>query len=124
LLVIAAGCTRDEDYVQVMRDQRTARREVAEILAAVTDEKSMVEAKAKLAEQSKKIDAIAARAKALPQPLPSSVAERMRDEAIAVQTQLERLAEEMQRIKKLPGGSEFCKQLETDAPGLLSAVQK
>ena len=40
-LLLLAGCTKNEDYLNVFREHRTALKEMADILATVKDEKSM-----------------------------------------------------------------------------------
>jgi hypothetical protein len=124
LLLLAAGCARDEDYFDVMREQRAAWKEMADILETVKDEKSLVGAQKTLAGKSEKYAAIARKAKALPNPPPPGVAERMNEQKFVMEEAVKRLQTEVKRVGELPGGKDFLKQFESSSPGLLSAVQQ
>jgi hypothetical protein len=120
LVFLAAGCASEEDYYQVMREQRQALKEVADILETVKDEESMATAKVSLDQQVQKFDAISKRARALPNPPPKEVIARMNDEKRQMETHLERLRIEVRRINQLRGGPEFWKQFPSDSQGLFS----
>ena len=122
-LLMVAGCTRDEAYFEVAREQRAASQEVVDILASVTDEKSMAAAQAAILERRPKIEAITRRAKALPRPS-DEVQARLKEEAYMRDTILKRMAAEAKRIQQLPGGPEFLEQFSSNSPGIMSAVQK
>jgi len=123
LLLMFAGCAKDEDYLEVMREQRTAWQEMAEILESVKDEKTMADAKKALDERSEKYAAISRKAKALPNPPPAEVIKRMEEDKAAVKFAIDRLTRAAAEVRKLPGGPEFMKHFESTAPGLMSAVR-
>lgn len=122
LLFFLAGCARDEDYLQVVRDQRALLKEAADILETVTDKESMAKAKVELDRVAQKAEHVSKRANALPKPPPPRLMESLQKEAKFTNTALERLTIEVQRVKKLPGGPEFWKQFTSDSQGLFSAV--
>ena len=124
LLSLLAGCTKDEDYIEVVRQQRANWKEMTDSLATIKDEKTMADAKIALDERRPKYDALARKANALPKPPPAAVSERLRDELPVLQATAKRFARESERVSKLPGGEEFMKQLESNSPGLGAAVQK
>ena len=125
LFLCGAGCTKDEDYLEVYRAQRENYRELTDILATIQDEKSMTDAKSKLDERAKKFNEIARKASALPKPPPESVRNRMADDAFTMERTLDRLRQQIKRVREdIKGGDEFLKQFESTSPGLLSAVKK
>ena len=67
-LLLVAGCTKDEDYYEVLREQRANLKEIADVLATVKDERSTAEAETAFAEKMQRFEAVAQRAKALPSP--------------------------------------------------------
>ena len=77
LLLLLVGCTKDEDYLNVIREQLAAMKELADILETVKDESSMAQAKKTLDERSEKFAAISRKANALPKPPPPEVLRRM-----------------------------------------------
>jgi hypothetical protein len=123
LLLLPLGCTKDEDYLEVFREQRGAWNEMADILATVKDEKSMADAKIVVAERLPKFEAIARKARALPKKLPPEVRQRMEDDKFLMTATVERLRKESNRVSKLPGGAEFLQQFEAKSQGLMTAVQ-
>ena len=122
LLLITVGCTKDEVYVEVAREQRAAWQEMADILAKVKDEKSMADAKAALVERGAKYEGIARKAKALPKPS-AEVVKRLQEDEFLIKATLKNLRTQAERVGKLPGGKEFMKQFESSSQGLFSAVQ-
>lgn len=124
LVLAAAGCARDEDYLDVYREQRAAWQEMADILATVTDEKTMAEAQATLKGRSQKYEAIAKKANALPKPPPAAVLQRLEEDRVIMRQTVERLQDEVKRVRKLDGGEEFLTQFESNSQGLLTAVQR
>ena len=122
LLLIPVGCTKDEDYVEVAREQRGAWQEMAEILAKVNDEKSMADAKTALVERGQKYERIARKARALPKPS-AEVVKRLQEDEFLIKATLKKLRTEAERVDKLPGGKEFMKQFESSSQGLFSAEQ-
>jgi hypothetical protein len=121
LILLVAGCAREEDYLKVMRDKREAMHEVANVLEGITDEKTMADAKASLDRLQAKFELIAERAKALPAPPPRKVQERMEQDRHFNERAFERLRSEVGRVSKLPGGAQFWKQFESGSPGLFPA---
>ena len=124
ILLLPAGCTRDEDYLEVFRAQQANWKETADILATITDEKSMANAKASLEERSKNFEAISQKANALPKPPPASVLKRLEEDRFVMERSVQRLQDEVKRVRELPGGAEFLKQFESRSPGLLSSVKR
>jgi hypothetical protein len=124
LLAIPLGCTKDEDYLKVFRDQRAAMHELADILAKVQDEKSMAAAQIELEQRRPKFEAIASKAKALPMPLPPEVRQRLEEDKYLMTAAVERVRKESNRISKLPEGENFLKQFESKSQGLMTAVQR
>ncbi len=122
LLLIPVGCTKDEDYVEVAREQRGAWQEMAEILAKVNDEKSMADAKTALVERGQKYERIARKARALPKPS-AEVVKRLQEDEFLIKATLKKLRTEAERVDKLPGGKEFMKQFESSSQGLFSALR-
>jgi hypothetical protein len=123
MLLVLAGCTKPEDYLKVAREQRTAYKELADILVTIEDEKSMAAATAALADRSAKCEAIARTGQALPQPPPPEVQERFQEDAFVMKRTIERMQEEVRRVRGLKGGPEFFKQFESKHPSLFPAVQ-
>ena len=124
VLLIPAGCTRDEQYLEVFREQRANFKEMGDILASVKDDDSMAAAKVKLEERRPHFDATARKASALPRPLPAEVARRFEEEKYLMTSFLERMQTQMKRIRGLKGGEEFITYFESNAPGLMSAVKQ
>ena len=62
LLSLLAGCTKDEDYIEVVRQQRANWKEMTDILATIKDDKTMADAKIALDERRPKYDALARKA--------------------------------------------------------------
>ncbi len=123
VLLVLLGCTSNEQYFEVAREQRTAWNEMADILATIKDEQSMADAKSALDAKTKQFEAIARKAKALPKP-PPEVNKQLEEDKFVIQRALGRLSAEVIRVKKLPGGDEFLNQFQSRAPGLFSAVQR
>ena len=109
------SCARDEDYFQVMREQREAMKEVADVLETVQDEKSMADAKASLERLNYKFASIAQKANALPKPPPREVLKRMEEDKHFTQRNLDRLRAQVERVSKLPGGAQLWKQFESNS---------
>ena len=124
MLVLAAGCARDDDYYEVFREQRANLKDITDLLATVKDEQSMAQAKAAFAEKAQKYEAIARKAKALPSPPPPAVMKRFQEDRSLLESRLLLLQREVARVRKLPGGEEFLKQFDSNSPGLFSAVRQ
>jgi hypothetical protein len=123
VLLILAGCTSNEQYFEVAREQRAAWNETADILKTIKDEKSMAEAKTALDEKTKQFEVLAKKANALPKPPPPEVNQRLREDEFIIQAALGRLKAEVKRVSNLQGGEEFLQQFRSRSPGLFSAVQ-
>lgn len=121
LFLLLLGCTRDEDYLEIAREQRSAWKEMADVLASIKDEASMAAAKNALDEKTKQFEFIAKRASAMPAPS-ASVAKRLEEDSFLTKQTFERLRSEVARVNKMPGGAEFLKQFSARSPGLFSAV--
>jgi hypothetical protein len=123
LLLILAGCAKDQDYFDVLSEQQAAWNELADVLETVKDEKSMAEAKTALQARVEKFEAAVQKAQALPQPSPE-VLKRSEQKVYLLQRAIDRTRDEVRRVRALPGGEAFCKQFGAKSPGLMSAVQK
>ena len=122
ILLVAAGCTKEEDYLEVSREQRAAWKEMTDILATIKDEKSMADAQVALKKHTPKYEALARKAKALPKP-PPDVIKRLQEDEVIIRATLRHLHTEVERVGKLPGGDEFMKQFQSNSQGLMPAVQ-
>ena len=123
LMLLLAGCAKEEDYLDVFRAQRANWHELADILESIKDDKSMAEAKTILEDRLKKYEAISRRASSLPKPPPPEVLQALERDRFVTEGALSRLKAESKRVSELPGGMAFLKQFES-SKGLLSAVQK
>ena len=124
VVLVLVGCAKDEDYMEVYREQRANYKELADILATIKDEKSLADAKSALDDRSKRFAAVARKANALPKPPPESVRKRLEDDAFTMRRTIEQLQDEINRVRRdVKGGEEFWKQFESISPGLLSTVQ-
>jgi ABC-type nitrate/sulfonate/bicarbonate transport system substrate-binding protein len=115
------GCAQEKDYVDAMREQRAAYRELTQVLASIRDEKSMEEGKALLEKRLEKFEQAAAKIRALPRPSAELLA-KLQKEA-NMNRAIEDLQYEVGQVRQLPGGPAFLKQFATASPGLLSAEQ-
>ena len=122
LLVLGAGCARDQDYIDVMNEQEEAWKELTAILRTVKDAPTLAEAKKTLDTKAEKYAAIAQKASALPKPPPAKVRERIEQNSFVLQRTLDHLKAETERVARLPGGADLLKQFES-TKGLLSAVR-
>src|ERR1043166_4038540 len=114
LLLAMVGCTREEDYVEILREQTAAVKETADILATIQDEKTMAAAKSALDERQAKFAAITRKAKSLPPPS-EKILLRLADEKFPMQAAINRLQTESKRVSELPGGAEFMGQLTSNS---------
>lgn len=122
LLFLVSGCNREQDYVDVAREQRAAWKEMTDILATVKDEKSMAGAKASLEKHNAKYETLARKARALPKPS-AQVLQRLQEDEVIIRATLRHLHTEAERVGKLPGGEDFMKQFKSNSQGLMPAVQ-
>jgi len=116
------GCAKEKDYLDVFREQRSAWRDLTEVLATVRDEKSMADAKGTLEDRLEKYEKIAAKARALPKPS-AQILMKLEQDRASMQRAAENLQDEVRRVRALPGGPAFLKKFESQSPGLLSAEQ-
>ncbi len=123
LLVSTAGCTRDEDYFNVVREQQAAWREMIDILKTVKDTETMADAQKTLNQNADKYAAISRKANRLPSPPPAAVRERFQQDVDIMQGLWRDLEIETARIRRLPGSEEFLKKFKS-THGLLSAVER
>jgi hypothetical protein len=124
LVLILAGCAKDQDYFEVLSEQQSAWTELADVLEKVKDEKSMAEAKSELELREAKFEAIAQKAQALPKPS-AGVLEKMEQKRYLLQRAIERAQEQVRRIRRdVPGGEAFCKKFGSKFAGLMTAVQQ
>lgn len=123
LLGSTAGCTRDEDYFNVVREQQAAWREMIDILKTVKDAPTMADAQKSLTQNADKYAAISRKASRLPTPPPPAVRERLQQDSFLMDGMLVELKTETKRIGQLPGGQDFLKKFES-TKGLLSAVER
>jgi hypothetical protein len=122
ILAFVGGCTSDEAYLEVQREQCAAWMEMADILATVKDEPSMAAAKKALDERRDKFAAIARKAQALPRPGPEAQA-KMREKQYLVESALDRLKSQAKRVNDLkPGGAEFMRYFQSSSQGLLTGA--
>jgi hypothetical protein len=122
IVLMLAGCAREQDYLDVVREQQTAWNDVADVLETVKDEKSMAAAKKDLEARVEAFETVAKKAQRLPAPSPDFI-EKHRFKVDLLNRAIERFHGEVRRIRRLPGGEAFCKQFTSGHPGLNSAVQ-
>jgi aspartate-semialdehyde dehydrogenase len=112
-VVFLAGCKRNDvtSYLAVSREQIQAMQELTDILSTVKDKATMAAALPKLKKSFQRFEQIASKAKALPKPS-EEIKQRIEED---LGPQLERSAiryrEEGTRIRQLPGGEDFLKEL-------------
>jgi hypothetical protein len=116
------GCTKDQDYLDVLSEQQAAWNDVADVLETIKDEKSMAAARTALEERAEKFDAVVKKAQALPPPGPETL-KKMEQRAFLLQRAIERAQEEVRRVRALPGGEAFWRQFGAKYQGLAPAVQ-
>jgi hypothetical protein len=121
LLCGAVGCAREQDYVDALREQRSAYRELTQVLATIRDEESMRKGKAALEKRLENFEQAAAKIRALPRPS-AELLDKLQREA-NMNRAIEDLKYEVGQVNRLPGGPAFLKQFATASPGLLSAEQ-
>jgi hypothetical protein len=120
-LLVLAGCAdRTQEYIEVLREQRRALDELAEVLSRIEDEKGMAAAKADLAARFTRYDQIARRARDLPPPS-DEMRRKLEDDGAALRQALVRVQEQVRRVQALPGGDAFFKQFDTPT-SLLSGL--
>lgn len=123
LAFVLMGCSRDQDYLDVVKEQQAAWREMTEILKTVKDAPTMAEAQKTLNANAERYAAISRKAQALPKPPPANVIERLKEDEYFMQATIKYLRAETKRVSELPGGAEFLKKFES-TQGLLSAIEQ
>jgi len=117
-VLVAGGCgDAASSYRSVLEDQIRAFTDMERILATVQDAKGMAAAQEKLTELQGRSEAIAARGRKLPTPMPPEVGEQLAKEAAALKRAFAGVDDQRRRIAALPGGGEF---LESLGPGTLN----
>src|SRR4051812_34723557 len=112
-LLLLAGCAdRTQEYVEVLREQRKALDELAEVLSRIEDDKGMAAAKAELSTRFSRYDQIAGRARELPPPS-DETRRKLEDDGAALRNAVERVRGQIRRVQALPGGEAFFQQFDT-----------
>jgi hypothetical protein len=109
--LMAAGCDASSDYRAALRDQTKALEDLQAILARVSDQDSMREARAQLTRRFDGFDNIRARAQQLPPPTPE-IMRQIQAEGEKVHQALQKVQEEVRRIRGLPEGPHFLESFE------------
>jgi len=115
-IVALAGCNSAEPYLEVARQQQANWDEMTKVLESVTDEKSMEAARERFEELTVRGQTLSRRVKAMPKPSPE-ILEQLHDHSRSLQRSVNRVQEELARVRQLPGGPEFLKDVETIARG-------
>jgi len=127
-LLLLAGCTRTEDYLEVFQEQRKAWNELADVLETIKDEKSMAAAKTDLEARLERYNQVVKKARDLPAPS-EATKNRLEDERHLMERAVNRVLTEVGRIRRLPGGARFLEDtgaqiLQPGVPGLLQPGSK
>ena len=123
VLALLSGCgPTAQSYLDVMRAQRDAWKEMADILTTVKDDKSLAEAKAALEERVGNYEAISRKARSMPPPSREAV-RKLAEEKYLMERTVQRLNDEVRRVQAMPGGKEFFKHFESKSQNLFQALQ-
>jgi len=114
--LVLAGCNRADDYLEVVRQQQATWEETTKLLAGVTDAESMEAAKDRFAELTVRAQGSARKAAAMGRP-PDAVLEQLEEQRRGLQSAANRMRAEVARVRQLPGGAEFLKDIEEIARG-------
>ncbi len=108
LLVCLAGCGGQDPtpYVNALREQQMAYVEMSKLLSAISDEKTMADAKSAFQAKFQTFEEIADRAKKLPPPADATKAELEKHRA-GLARNIETVREHIRRIRRIPGGEAF-----------------
>jgi cytochrome c556 len=116
LAAVLGGCNRAEPYLDVFRQLQATWEETAKLLAGVTDAESMEAAKDRFAELTVRAQSVARKAQAMGRP-PDEVLEQLAEQRDGMQRAVNRVMAEIARVRQLPGGDEFVKDIEEIARG-------
>ena len=122
LPVLVVGCNRAEPYLEVFRQLRSTWEETAKLLESVTDAESMEAAKDRFAELTVRAQSVARKAQALGRP-PDDVLEQLAEQRDGMQRAVNRVMAEIARVRRLPGGDEFVRDIEEIARGELGLIK-
>jgi hypothetical protein len=114
--LMVCGCDRGETYLEIARAQQAAWDETADVLASITDAASMEAARDRFAELTVKGQTLARRAKAMPRPS-DRILEQLEEERGKMERAANRMRAEVNRVRQLPGGAEFLKDIDEIARG-------
>jgi hypothetical protein len=109
-MMLLAGCSRTEEYVEVAQAQQKAMQEVTGILKKIENEMDMAAAKDELDERFARYDTIARKARELPKPPPPDVEQKL--DLAAFKRAVDDMTYQIGRVKELPGGKEFFQRFE------------
>jgi fumarate reductase subunit C len=101
-----------EAFLNFLEEQISSKKELAEVLATVQDQKSMKAAMPRLKQVEEKEEQLRKRALLVPSPSAATV-EASKDRIEELQRAFALVIQESQRIQDLPGGSAFLKQIAT-----------
>lgn len=110
------GCNRAEPYLEVFRQLRATWEETATLLAGITDAESMEAAKDRFAELTVRAQDVARKAQKMGRP-PDDVLEQLAEQRDGMQRAVNRVMTEIARVRRLPGGEEFVRDIEAIARG-------
>ena len=110
------GCNRAEPYLEVFRELQATWEETATLLAGITDTESMEAAKDRFAELTVQAQAVARKAKKMGRPS-DDVLEQLAEHKGGMQRAVNRVMAEIARVRRLPGGEEFVRDIEEIARG-------
>ena len=111
-----AGCSRADDYLEVVKQQQATWEETTKLLAGVTDAESMDAAKDRFVELTVRAQNAARKAAAMGKP-PDAVLEQLEEQRRGLERAANRMRQEVARVRELPGGPEFLKDIEEIARG-------
>jgi hypothetical protein len=110
------GCNRAEPYLDVFRELQATWEETATLLAGITDTESMESAKDRFAELTVQAQDVARKAKKMGRPS-DDVLEQLAEHKGGMQRAVNRVMAEIARVRRLPGGEEFVRDIEEIARG-------
>jgi hypothetical protein len=112
-MLALAGCTRTDDYVQVVRAHQKAMQDVTAVLAKIQKEDDMAAAREELRESYTRCDALQKKANALPKPPPPEVVDRI--DPAGYKQAFDDMVDQVRRVHRLQGGEEFLDSLRAPA---------
>ena len=115
-LLALSGCSRTEEVLEVAREQEQAMRDVTAVLAKIRDEKDMAAAKDEFDERFARFEKIARKARDLPHPPQPEIGTPLGDAAISMEKAFREMQDQVNRVRRLPGGEEFFSQVRRLGP--------